>query len=146
MSNDPILAVIEEHKRIYKAWRKTAPDMGGLDLQLDELFYEVSDRLFNTAPTTIVGVLALLDYVIGKYDDAMWWAQIGIKFSQPILRSIYKGLVTVRRSGMRQADPCASIRTSLHVCALYAHTMRGLNAQQSTLICSLCTTLCNNDQ
>jgi hypothetical protein len=87
MSNDPIFAVIAEHRRIYRAWNRARPNE-----DLFDLYAEASGRLCRTTPTTADGVLALLDYVISKRYDDSYWAQGGFAFYRPLLNSIREGL------------------------------------------------------
>jgi hypothetical protein len=97
MSTDPIFAAIAEHQRIYKAWKKAVRSARARDIEeepVHELCLDASDRLFRTAPTTIAGILALLDYVIGKHDEVGHWGACGVEFPRPILRSIREGLTT----------------------------------------------------
>jgi hypothetical protein len=85
MSNDPTFRVIAEHRRIFKAWQKAScPENGSMY----ELYFNASNQLFRTAPTTTKGVLALLNYVIGKHDCSGHWGAIGVEFPRPLLRSI----------------------------------------------------------
>lgn len=95
MNDDPIVAAIAHHQRIYKAWLKVGnPDEG----QISDLYDDASQRLFETAPSTIKGVIALLNYVIkGKHDCSERWGYRGVDFAGPILRSIRKGLTTTKR-------------------------------------------------
>jgi hypothetical protein len=95
MSSDPVLAVIAEHRRIYEAWEKAPRDGRDIAEQpITELYLDASNRLFQTAPTTIAGTLALLDYVIGKHDCIGHWGVYGVDFAGAILESIREGLVT----------------------------------------------------
>jgi hypothetical protein len=94
MNKDPILTVIAEHKRIYKAWKKQdCPEDG----PLSELYADVSQRLFETPPSTITGVLALLNYVIkGKHDRYGYWGAWQMPDGE-LLRSIRKGLTVAMK-------------------------------------------------
>jgi hypothetical protein len=89
MNNDPILTVIVEHRRIYKIWSKARDNE-----DLFALYAAASRRLCRTTPATTDGVLALLDYIIGKRYDETYWAQVGVTFYRPLLNSIRERLRT----------------------------------------------------
>jgi hypothetical protein len=93
MNEDPIIAMIAEHRRIHKTWvNQKWPDDG----PLFELYADVSERLFETPPSTIKGILALLDYIIkGNHDRYGYWGTHMAEGPSPILCSIRKGLTAV---------------------------------------------------
>jgi hypothetical protein len=103
MRSSQISTAIAEHRHAYKAWQ------AWLTLDIDcraecheasdllfEAFLNASDRLFRTKPATVADALALLNYIIGKHDDPLWFAQGGVELTKPILRSIREVLRTAR--------------------------------------------------
>jgi hypothetical protein len=94
MSNDPIFAAIAEHRRIHKIWNRARDNE-----DLNALYVAASRRLCRTAPTTTDGLLALLDYVIGKHYDETYWAYVGVAFHRPLLNSIRESLRAAAEHG-----------------------------------------------
>jgi hypothetical protein len=81
---DPIFKRIAEHKRI-----STETDR--------DTYLDATNRLLRTAPTTLGGVLSLLNYVIREQDAAdngYHWVGHGVAYPGPFLRSLRKGIKT----------------------------------------------------
>ena len=69
---DPILAAIEEHRRV---WSMASEDNEEAVQEFDRLCEGVDAALINIAPTTIGGVAAILAYAaefVTTYDGAGW--------------------------------------------------------------------------
>jgi hypothetical protein len=102
MSNDQIRAAIANHRRAYAAWDESVSNLEKRNYEIDEVllehFLEASERLFKTEPTTIASTLTLLNYIIGKHDDAVWFAQGGVEITKPILKSIRKVLRAAKQA------------------------------------------------
>ena len=90
--SDPIFAMIAEHRRILKAYDKTVRDPRGDIDPVFELYQDASERLFRTVPTTVAGVLAMLDYIVDSRGAVVeHWVCGGIGFPRVALSSIRRG-------------------------------------------------------
>jgi hypothetical protein len=102
--DDPIFAVIAEHKSAISAWVEGAGDDDEANTKALDRQEETFDRLFMVAPTTVAGVAAWLTHLaepehpggrsivasIGEYYDT--------DFHSAVVRQFFKAAAVLRRT------------------------------------------------
>jgi hypothetical protein len=105
--DDPIFAVIAEHKAAIDAWVDGADDDDEANTKALDCQEETFDRLFMVAPTTVAGVAAWLTHLaepehpggrsivagIGEYYDTDFHAAVAQQFfnAAAVLRGKHSG-------------------------------------------------------